>query len=138
MDKESSIVLGTLIATGLAGAIIAVISHSLTTGFLAGLAYLVICIVTWIVVAIRCVPPRLSDLSVRERFWLPFSSVFLTPLWLAVIVLVYDWRGDQPVVRLGVIAGGFLLCVPSLMLLRWLSSVSVRKTERPNRAAGGS
>jgi hypothetical protein len=59
----------------------------------------VICIVTWIVLAIRRAPPHLSDLSVRERFWLPFLSVFAMPLWLAVTVLVYDWRGDQPVVR---------------------------------------
>ncbi len=65
----------------------------------AGLAYLVICIVTWIVLAIRRAPPRLSDLSVRERFWLPFLSVFAMPLWLAVTVPVYVWRIDQPVVR---------------------------------------
>ncbi|MCB1106077.1 MAG: hypothetical protein H7A44_05970 [Opitutaceae bacterium] len=131
MDKEGSMILGTLIATGIAGAIFSAISQSLTIGFLAGLAFLVICIVTWIILAVRRVPPRLAELSMRERFWMPFIAIFLTPLWLAVIALIYDWRLDQPILRYGVIAGCFLLCVPSLMLHRWLSGVSVRTAEKP-------
>lgn len=139
MDKEVALVVGTLTSVATVGCIGSLATRSATQGFIFGVAYLGFCGFVWIVLGVRRVSPRLTELSPRETLWLPFAPVFLTPLWLAVAALVHEWKVDQPAIRYVGIAAGFALAVPAMLFHRWLSGVSVIKegpNQPPQRNAG--
>ena len=127
MDKEGSIVVGTLVATGSVGIIACVATTSYTQGFFLGFAYLAFSGLLWVILGLRRASPRLAEMTSREVFWLPFAPIFLLPLWLAVAALVHEWKVDQPVIRYVGVAAGFILAVPAIVLHRWLSGVAVMK-----------
>lgn len=132
MGKDGSFIVGALSSSVIAGIVAVIVSRDSTVAFIVGVAYLAFCGVGAVLFAGSARVPKVSKLSAREIFWMPFVPFFLSPLLLAAAAVVYEWKIDQPAVRYGGIVAGLLLTGPALWLHRRFSEPRRPVKRRPN------
>lgn len=93
-----------------------VLEHPLICLTIAGL-YLAMMIVFPFVILLRNLT-KLSSLTSREQFLIPFVPYFLTPLWIGCWIFISGWKEEVPILRYGGLGLMFVLCV--LAFLSWI------------------
>ena len=131
MDKLSAFIVGSLTSAAVVAVIAGIAGRDSTTVFLAGVGYVAFCVVAAIAMQLKLPMPTKEAMSPRQIFWLPFAPIFLTPLWIAVFVLVHEWGLGREVLRYSVIAVCFLLTIPALLLHFHLSGFRSHKKDEP-------
>lgn len=112
------------------------LTMSVTAGVLWGVAYLILIAACCFALEFKFLFPlnpfirnsqKISEMRSREAFWLPFETIFLSPVGLGALIIAYDWRAENQALHYGSAIGCFLLAVPSFILFRWLSGVTEEK-----------
>jgi len=130
VDELSAFIVGSLTSASAVSVIAGIAGRDSTTVFLAGVGYVALCAFGAIVMQLKLPRPTKEAMSSRQIFWLPFAPIFLTPFWIAVFVLVHEWGLGREVLRYSVISVGFLLTIPSLLLLFHLSGYRSHDKEK--------
>ncbi len=127
LSKLEAYALGSIAASFLAFSIILFVPSSLPVGFIVGALYLLTCVVAGFGIISRAKAMGFyKEMKPRELFWLPFFAYFMAPLWVAVKLIVEEWKQDQPFVRFSIIGGLFALAVVLLLAFMRVSGKALK------------